>query len=451
MGQDLKTKIFYSLIGITASLGLFLLYYWSLRLDSSLGSLVQNFYNVPLYFWPYVTLTIGTIALFGVNIAFFVYRFRKYGAAQFRKQTGTGFGALIGLGAAACPVCGSTILAAIGLTSGLAAFPLGGLELKSLSFVLMLSSLWLIRRESCLPARNHLIKKSEQNYFNLLIAAVVILAFVNWNFLKADPVLAKFIPAGVADSHNFKLDSSFESKIVLGDSILKLVKNGVIDPQKFEALFKPRGGLPEDLKLIMTEPMNFPIQLTQKNSSYYINLLWPLGLANYMEANQQSPIQGASLFNFASTGGWTLGKKNNGGEYFNKFGIVPLTPQQEELVLKLAKNSYRPCCNNSAFFQDCNHGSALLGLLELGASQGLTEKDLWREALAFNSFWFADVYLQTAIYFKEIKGINWNEIDPEIIMGKDYSSASGWMQNVNKELSKRNLLPQKKGGSGCGV
>jgi hypothetical protein len=99
-----------------------------------------------------------------------------------------------------------------------------------------------------------------------------------------------------------------------------------------------------------------------------------------MSTNKTSPVNGVSLFNLPSTGGWTLGKEENGGAYFNEFRIVELTPEQEALVTRIAKNTYRPCCNNSTFFQDCNHGSALLGLLELGASQGLTADELYQEA-----------------------------------------------------------------------
>src|SRR3546814_2132150 len=76
-----------------------------------------------------------------------------------------------------------------------------------------------------------------------------------------------------------------------------------------------------------------------------------------MSANESSPMNGDSLYNFASTGGWTLGKEQNGGAYFNKFRIVELTPEQVALVTQVAKSTYRPCCNNSTFFQDCNHGS----------------------------------------------------------------------------------------------
>jgi hypothetical protein len=194
------------------------------------------------------------------------------------------------------------------------------------------------------------------------------------------------------------------------------------------------------------------MRLTPATAAYFVNLLWPLGLSNYMAGNQTSPINGDSLDNFASTGGWTLGAADKGGDYFNAFPIVPLTPQQEYLVIDLAKSTYRPCCDNSTFFQDCNHGSALLGVLQLGASQGLSKEQLYEAALAFNSFWFPDTYVKTALYFKVFKQTDWRDVDPEQIMGFDYSALSSWRRNVEKPLAGvSDLIPPPEGGAGCGV
>ena len=196
---------------------------------------------------------------------------------------------------------------------------------------------------------------------------------------------------------------------------------------------------------------HLPIHLTEGNADYYVNLLWPLGLANYMSTNESSPMSGDSLYNFASTGGWTLGKEQNGGAYFNKFRIVELTPEQETLVTQVAKSTYRPCCNNSTFFQDCNHGSALLGLLQLGASQGLTEDELYQEALAFNTFWYPQIYVQTALYFKVVEGIDWADVDPRIVMGSRYSALGPWRTSVGARVARiPNLLP-KASDANCGA
>ncbi|MGE3738365.1 MAG: hypothetical protein AB7I59_02540 [Geminicoccaceae bacterium] len=242
------------------------------------------------------------------------------------------------------------------------------------------------------------------------------------------------------------------SRVELRDAVLKLIQHGAIDPEKFEAMYRGRGGLPAELRYLMRWPSHLPIRLTRENAALYVNILWPLGLANHLNANDASPLNGPSLGTFASTGGWSLGKAASGGEYFNKLPIVEITPEQEALAAKVAKSTYRPCCDNSTFFQDCNHGSALLGMLELGAAQGLSEDELFREALAFNSFWFPDNYLRTALYFKVVEKKDWAEVDPRIVMGARYSSLSMWQAQVQTALARiPNLIPEEQGGAGCGA
>jgi hypothetical protein len=242
----------------------------------------------------------------------------------------------------------------------------------------------------------------------------------------------------------------FPSRIRLGDAVVKLVQHGVIDPGKFMALYEARGGLPDELKNVLTDPHDAPIRLTARNAQHYINLLWPLGIANRTAANTEGPVNGPHLFKLASTGGWTLGEKSNGGHYFNQFAIVALTAEQDALVRRVARTIFRPCCSNDTMFQDCNHGSALLGLLMLGAAQGLDEAELYREALAFNSFWFPSQYVLTAMYFKLVKDTDWSAVDPRVVLGRDVSSLGGWRTNIAQEMRRRNLAP-KPGGPGCGV
>ena len=432
-------------------------------------------------------LTLGAIVLFGVNISLLAYRIRKFGLPKFRQQGATGGGSLAAIAASACPVCGSTLLSAIGIAGGLAAFPLGGLELKALSFGLLALPIWLTRRDLrkleadcvsgvCPLPKDHSFKEADRPWLFVLLAVVIVLSLISWNMLKTEPIIAKALTnnsilnlndnqlnsVNVSGTGNQLFDEvvakvlpeeGFQSKIKLNDSVARLVENGVIDRQKFEAIYKDRGGLPAELKDVLDISSANPILLTKENANYYVNLMWPIGLSNYMSSNKESPVNGKSLFNFASTGGWNLGKEENGGAYFNKFKIVELTPEQESLVTKIAQNTYRPCCNNSTFFQDCNHGSALLGLLQLGAAQGLSEDELYREALAFNSFWFPQNYIYNALYFKVVKSVDWENVDPKIVMGKDFSSASG-SGNIQAEVSKiPNLIPQQKGsgGAGCGT
>src|SRR3970282_1389587 len=137
------------------------------------------------------------------------------------------------------------------------------------------------------------------------------------------------------------------SRVALGDSIVRLVQEGVIDPVKMEALYAQRGGIPAELREAMAGPTVRPIVITRENAGVYVNLLWPVGLANRLRANSESPLRGRNLYNYASTGGWNLGKEANGGAYFNRFPIVELAPVQEWLVLDVARSAFRPCCDNS--------------------------------------------------------------------------------------------------------
>lgn len=197
--EDIKflTKLFYGLVGIASSLAFFLILYWVLRIDSAITNVITNTYSTPLYFWPYVILTLGAIALFGVNVSLLVYRWRKFGPPRWKTEAGGGVGMIFGIAASACPVCGSTLLSAIGIAGGLAAFPLGGLELKALSFGFLILPLWLIRKKpecgdnACPLPKDHSFKEADRPWLFALLALTIVLSLISWNWLKTEPIIAK--------------------------------------------------------------------------------------------------------------------------------------------------------------------------------------------------------------------------------------------------------------------
>ena len=95
--------------------------------------------------------------------------------------------------------------------------------------------------------------------------------------------------------------------------------------------------------------------------------------------------------------------------------FIILTPEQQTLVEKVAKNIYRPCCDNSTYFPDCNHGMAMLGLLELMASRGVSEADMYKFTLEVNTLWFPSQYAAIKTLFVS-KNIDWNTVDPKKIL-----------------------------------
>ncbi len=238
-----------------------------------------------------------------------------------------------------------------------------------------------------------------------------------------------------------------ELPIVWGDLGKRLVEVGIIDYDKFISLYDRRGGLRADDKKLLTESNNGRLKITSENASYILNLAWAFGLANNNLILTEGPMMDeryGGAGRFASTGGWTLAQGKT-MDHYAKHELVKLTPQQQSLVERVAKGIYRPCCGNSTYFPDCNHGMAMLGLLQLMAAQGVSEDDMYRYALALNSYWFPSTYATIAKSFKQ-EGINWQEVDPKLVLSAKYSSASGYRQVVNKTSPVR-----INSGGGCGV
>ena len=231
-----------------------------------------------------------------------------------------------------------------------------------------------------------------------------------------------------------------------GDLGKQMISAGVIDAKRFEEIYANRGGLTKETKELLYGANNGNLKVTSENSGIILNLLWALGLGaknNILEAGPMT--QYGDTGNFASTGGWTIAQ---GGamNHYSKHDFFKLTPEQQALVENVSKNIYRPCCNNPTYFPDCNHGMAMLGLLELLASQGANEKQMYQAALAVNTLWFPEEYSTIARYFAS-KNQTLSTVDPKEILGRDYSSIAGF-----RRISA--LVPQtgsQGGGGGCGA
>lgn len=243
-----------------------------------------------------------------------------------------------------------------------------------------------------------------------------------------------------------------ELPVSFGDSIHRLVAGGAIAPARLERLYATRGGLPEWATMLLAGSSTAPVRFSAETAPVLLTLLWPLGLANRAGFNQRSPLNSPKVGQFASTGGWTLGARP-GGELFNSIGAVRLDAGQEEVVETVARASYRPCCNNSALFQDCNHGSALLGLYQLAAAQGVDTAGLYRIARIANSYWYPSQYVAAAVYFEQVEKLAWSDVAADRLMSKRYSSASGWRENILGPLRVAGLMPAASGGGGgsCAV
>lgn len=227
----------------------------------------------------------------------------------------------------------------------------------------------------------------------------------------------------------------------------KLVKAGAIDLNKLEDIFP---NLTQEQKEVLEGDDLHQIVFREDNIGFWTDVLWALGLTQKSKVLSEGPMKqnekSTPLKNYASTAGWTLGTRD-AMRLYNSQRLIELTPEQDELVYQVASNIYRPCCGNSAAYPDCNHGMAVLGLLELMASAGASEGQMYEAALAFNSYAFADTYINAAAVLAR-EGRSWDQVEPKLVLGYAYSSGQGAVA-VAKSVGEIPGAPKR--GASCGV
>ena len=290
----------------------------------------------------------------------------------------------------------------------------------------------------------------------LAAAIIIVFSFFNLSLdFRFKPYTARLL--GLSESPEGREMARFEKEVLPAEGVIlpvrwgdlgsQLIKTGVINVDKFESIYEDRGGLDEGGRQLLYGTDNGELKITKENAGLILNLLWALGLGNKNDVLEKGPMSDkkyGGAEKFASTGGWTLAKGNTMSHY-SKHKFLSLTPEQQRLVEETSWNIYRSCCNNPTYFPDCNHGMAMLGFLELMASQNVNEADMYKAALAVNSYWFPDTYINLAKYFDSI-GTPWKKVDPKEVLGADYSSASGYRNILNK------IKPvERQSGGSCGV
>ncbi len=241
-------------------------------------------------------------------------------------------------------------------------------------------------------------------------------------------------------------EAGVELPVVWGDIGPRLIALGVID----EAKFKKAVSLTPEQEKILTMGSDKKITIDAGNGQFVVDMLWALGLAQKSIVYEEGPMgkeYKKDAGNFASTGGWSLAR-GEAMQYLNRYDLIPLTPEQQKKVGEIAQNVYRPCCGNSTWFPDCNHGMAALAAIELMIAADLDENAIYRNVLALNTYWFSDTYVTIATLFAR-DGIAWKDVDAKRVLGKDYSSAQG-AQAIAKKVGPLPYKPDQKGG-GCGA
>jgi len=279
-----------------------------------------------------------------------------------------------------------------------------------------------------------------------LLTILVILVFIKNYDIKITPKGS----VSTSNSKSVEILSVIPETTILpinwSDLGQRMIDDGVINEDKFRSLF-PEGLSSEQEKIFTGDSDN--LVLTEENSRFILNMLWAFGLANknqILEEGEMSDEKYGGAGNFASTGGWTLSEGDSMNHYSN-YNYINLSKDQQNLVSEVSKNIFRPCCGNSTHFPDCNHGMAMLGLLELMAANDIGESEMYKTALQVNSIWFPQTYNDLAIYFKE-QGQDWSEVDAKLALSADYSSGQGYAAT---RLKIKSLPKPSRGGGSCGV
>jgi hypothetical protein len=238
-----------------------------------------------------------------------------------------------------------------------------------------------------------------------------------------------------------------------GDLGPRLLESGAINYDAFAAVYETSGNplTPSQVE-VLKKGSDEPIVITSDNAHYLLNFFWALGLVNknhILTEGAMTEYSNGHIENFASTGGWTLGTKPV-AELYASTDLISLTSEQQARVEEVASAVHRPCCNNPTIFPDCNHGMAMLGLLELMASQNSSVDEMFTAAEYVNAYWFPQQALETAIYMKANQNVDFVQADSKVVTGKDFSSASG-SGTIYASLQSGGLLPKPSDNNGsCG-
>ena len=242
----------------------------------------------------------------------------------------------------------------------------------------------------------------------------------------------------------------FALSVSYGDLGPRLVEAGVIDYDAFAAIYENSGNpLSAQQIEILKYGSDEEIVFDADNAHFLLNLFWAVGLANQNSILTEGPMvqySDGQVERFASTGGWSLATKPV-PELYASMDLIRLTAEQQKLVEEVAAGIYRPCCNNHTLFPDCNHGMAMLGLLQLMASQGATADDMFEAAKYINAYWFPQQTLETAIYLQQNENVNFKDADAKLVVSEKFSSGSG-ASMVHEDLQAKGLLKQSTGQGG---
>jgi len=235
-----------------------------------------------------------------------------------------------------------------------------------------------------------------------------------------------------------------------GDLGPQLLAAGVIDFDALAALYDRAGAPLTDLQVEVLQRGNTgEVVIGPDNAYFLLNFFWAVGLANGNPILTEGPMverSAGQIERFASTGGWSLATRPV-PEIYASLHLIRLTAAQQQRLEDVASAVYRPCCGNPTSFPDCNHGMAMLGILELMASQDASADEMFEAAKYVNAFWFPQAALETAIYLDALQQVDFADADARLVTGATMASGSG-AAGIHEALQVSGLLPAEAAGGG---
>ncbi len=208
-----------------------------------------------------------------------------------------------------------------------------------------------------------------------------------------DPALLSAIRAGNSTPDGIAVEG-------LGPLLRQLVEDSVLDTLSLNTALARSGHPLTVSQRQVLDGRDMSLRVDADNAAFLLNTLWTLGLANANAVLTRGPMftrSGGQIGRFASTGGWSLGARP-ATHVYAAHPLVPLRPAHQRQLENVLEQVFRPCCDNSTYFPDCNHGMAMLGLLTLLASQGADQGQLFQAAYVANRIWFPEPFAHIAAY-----------------------------------------------------
>lgn len=250
------------------------------------------------------------------------------------------------------------------------------------------------------------------------------------------------------------LPHSYQLPIAYGAIGPQLIRVGAFTYEAFLQLYAQAGQpLTDAQKAILQKGSDQPVTIDHAHAYFLLNLLWAVGLVNNNRLLREGPLVTYSegqIERYASTGGWSLAAKPI-HQLYASAALVSLTDVQQARVEEAASAIYRPCCNNPTSFPDCNHGMAMLGLLELMAANDVDVDTMLEAAKMVNRFWFPEQSQQLARYYQAQTGQDFAAINAREAVGAKRFSSQG-VSEVRAWLAANGQLetPAQNSNS-CGV